>query len=646
LSTKTKTGESHGESEKISRTLIENANLGIAVIQDGKKVYANSRLAGMAGYTDEEFEDVDLVDAIHSEDKEITFDRIRQRLEQKAMDPDLAEIRLITKSGETKWIEANSSFILWKGRPAVQAFIIDITERKRAEEALRQSEATTRSLLNIPTDFAVLIDPVGTILDLNETLSKLLEIPRKEAMGISLWEVLPPDVREHRKSVLKKVIKAKVSIRHEDQIGKTWFDTVLCPILDEQGEVERIAILSRNISARKKLETALKLAHDELEERVNKRTSELRQNEKILAEAQRIAHLGSWEWDIALGTTLWSDEVFRIFGMKPRKKAVPTEEFIGRVHPDDRAAVGEATKQVLEKPEKGFDHQYRIMRPDGSIRFVHEYGQCTVDGEGRPIFVLGTTQDITEIKALEAETHKLRTDLAHLDRVVTLSALTGAIAHEINQPLTAILNNAQAALRYLNPDQLDIDEVREALKDIISDDKRARDVLTRLRALVKKKKSVQEPFDLNATIQETVHLLNSEALLRKASIKVDLAPELPIMRGDRIQIQQVVINLLMNALDAVKDLPQDSRLIEVSSRPDDGPGIWLSVNDSGPGISPEVLGSIFEPFYTTKAQGTGLGLTVCRSIAALYGGRLHAENRSEGGASVSLWLPVGERGGR
>ncbi|MGB2908836.1 MAG: ATP-binding protein, partial [Candidatus Aminicenantaceae bacterium] len=191
-----------------------------------------------------------------------------------------------------------------------------------------------------------------------------------------------------------------------------------------------------------------------------------------------------------------------------------------------------------------------------------------------------------------------------------------------------------------------IDEVREALKDIISDDKRARDVVTRLRALVKKKESLSEPFDLNATIRETIRLLHSETLLRKASIKMDLAPELPVMRGDRIQIQQVVINLIMNSLDAVQDLPQDSRLIEVTSRTADEPGIRLTVNDSGPGIAPEVLDSIFEPFYTTKAQGTGLGLTVCRSIAATYGGRLQAENRSEGGASVSLWLPAAEGGGR
>lgn len=646
MSINNKMAESHRENEEIYRTLIENANLGIAVVQDGKKVYANSRLAGMTGYTDEEFEAIDLVNAIHPGDRELTFERIRQRLEQKAIDPDLAEIRIITKSGEAKWIETNSTFILWKGKPAIQAFVIDITERKRAEEALRQSEATTRSLLNIPTDFAVLIDPEGTILDLNDTLSDVLEISRAEAIGTSLWDILPPGVREQRKSVLKKVIKTKVPTRHEDQIRETWFDTVLSPILDELGEVERIAILSRNISERKKLESDLKLAHNELEERVKERTSELRQNEKILAEAQHIAHLGSWEWDITSGTTLWSDEVFRIFGMRPRKGSVSTEEFIARVHPDDRAAVGEATKQALEDPAKGFDHQYRIVRPDETLRFVHEYGQVTLDEAGTPIFVRGTTQDITEIKALEAETHKLRTDLAHLDRVVTLSALTGAIAHEVNQPLTAILNNAQAALRYLNPDQLDIDEVREALKDIISDDKRARDVVTRLRALVKKKESLSEPFDLNATIRETIRLLHSETLLRKASIKMDLAPELPVMRGDRIQIQQVVINLIMNSLDAVQDLPQDSRLIEVTSRTADEPGIRLTVNDSGPGIAPEVLDSIFEPFYTTKAQGTGLGLTVCRSIAATYGGRLQAENRSEGGASVSLWLPAAEGGGR
>ena len=476
-----------------------------------------------------------------------------------------------------------------------------------------------------------------------------LQLPRDKAIGTSLWDVFPADIRKLRKAVLKKALKTKAPVRHEDRIGDSWFDTVLYPILDEHENVDRIAIQSRSITERKQMEIELEEAKDEMEARVADRTSELtqllaelRESENQLAEAQRIAHLGSWDWDIAAGETTWSDEVFRIFGMKPRKTPVSTKDFNRRVHTDDLQAVEEATKQGLEKPARGFDHQYRIVRPDGSVRYVHEYGHVIVDETGNPIRVLGTTQDITEMKALEAETQKLRSDLAHLDRVVTLSTLTGAIAHEVNQPLTAILNNAQAALRYLDPERSDIDEVREALKDIISDDRRARDVLMRLRALVKKRDNLREPFDLNMTVQNTVRILNSETLMRSASVHTDLDPRLPVVYGDRVQMQQVILNLIMNALEAVKDSPRDARKIEISSQTVDDAEIRLTISDSGPGIAEDNLEAIFEPFFTTKAQGTGLGLTVCRSIAESYKGRIQAERRSGGGAAISLLFPIGQ----
>ncbi len=768
LSKTQKTSPMLGESEKIYRTLIENANLGVAVIQDGKKVYSNSWLATLAGYTVEEFQHIELVEAIHPDDREFTFDRIRQRLEQNTMDPDLAELRILTKSGEAKWIETNSTFILWDDRPAIQAFIIDITDRKSAENALqeahdelekridertselRQKEKILAEAQHIarlgnwwwdiiqdkthwseemftlfevdpeelrpskqafldfvhPDDLPLVIEKITTILTRGESFSldhrillpdgSIKSVNSKarleygqEDKPVRLFGVVQ-DITRRKKTeedlrIKESAIASSISgigmtdsqgtlVYVNDSLVKMWGFESADEILGrhlfdfwEGDEVKKTAEILRtegsrigeDVGKRKDgslfpIQYSATLQRDEagnplymfgsfIDISYKKDADEkLKESERSLAEAQRIARLGSWDWDIPAGRTLWSDEVFHIFGMKPKKTSVSSREFTARVHPDDRTAVEETTRRALEKPEKGFDHQYRIVRPDGSIRFVHEYGQVRVDKNGKAVFVRGTTQDITEIKALEAETQKLRTELAHLDRVVTLSALTGAMAHEVNQPLTAILNNAQAALRYLNPDQMDLDEVREALKDIISDDKRARDVVTRLRALLKKKEGLKEPFDLNSTIRETVRLLHSEILLRKASIKEDLSEELPEIRGDRIQIQQVVINLLMNALDAVHDHQPESRHIEISTHQGEGAGIKVTVNDSGPGISPEVLESMFEPFFTTKAQGTGLGLTVCRSIAASYGGRLQAENRADGGASVSLWIPSGE----
>jgi C4-dicarboxylate-specific signal transduction histidine kinase len=244
------------------------------------------------------------------------------------------------------------------------------------------------------------------------------------------------------------------------------------------------------------------------------------------------------------------------------------------------------------------------------------------------------------LKKVEAETTRLRNELAHVNRVGTVDALASAIAHEINQPLAAILSNAQAALRLLNINPPDLNEVREALTDIAEADKHAGEVIRRIRTLVKKEELQFEPYNINIAISEVINLVQSEIVIQNVSLRTNLEPRISILSGDNIQMQQVILNLIMNALDAVKNQPIDARHIVIATKVEGKEGVEVRVTDSGPGVDEDNIENIFNAFYTTKIQGMGLGLSVCYSIIENHGGRLWAENCSGGGAKFSFQLPL------
>jgi PAS domain S-box-containing protein len=367
--------------------------------------------------------------------------------------------------------------------------------------------------------------------------------------------------------------------------------------------------------------------------------AKLRREQWNLAEAQRITHIGSWDWNIVDNHLFWSDEVFRIFGLECREFGASYDAFLASVHPDDREAVKAAVNQSLASPEVGYSIQHRVLRPDGSMRLVHERGEVKFDDLGKAVHMIGTVHDITEQKAMEEETRRLRSELAHSERVGTIGALTSAIAHEINQPLAAILSNAQAALRLLKTGLPHLEEVQEALADIVSDDKRAAEIINRMRRMLKKNELSREKFDLSTVMAEVLPLIRSEFSVRKTRLEQDLEAGLPPVAGDPVQIQQVALNLLMNALDALSDQPESERLVVITTRPDGDGWVSVLVSDTGPGIPAGTLENIFTPFYSTKPQGIGLGLAICRFIAEAHGGVLQAKNRPEGGSEISLRLP-------
>ncbi len=289
--------------------------------------------------------------------------------------------------------------------------------------------------------------------------------------------------------------------------------------------------------------------------------------------------------------------------------------------------------------------EYRLRRHDGEYCWVLNNGVPRFESDGTFLGYIGSAIDITQRRETESELRRQRAELAHMTRLSTMGELAASLAHELNQPLTAILSNAQAAQRFLAAKPTELEEVREILKDIVQDDSRAGDVIWRMRALLKKEKLDFLSLDLGSIVRDVVVLLHSDAVLHNIRISLKLGTGLAPVRGERVQLQQVVLNLLLNAFDAMKELPPNEREVQVRSEADGAGMLRVVVRDRGIGLCDDQLEKIFEPFYSTKHGGLGMGLSICRSIIEAHGGRLWAENNSpQRGATFYFTLRVWEGG--
>ena len=312
--------------------------------------------------------------------------------------------------------------------------------------------------------------------------------------------------------------------------------------------------------------------------------------------------------------------------------------WIEGIHPADVGRWAEDHPGAFEG-RREFTFEYRLRRHGGEYRFVVDRGVPRFGPDGTFLGYIGCADDITERKAAAMEAQQHRAELAHVARISTMGELAASLAHELNQPLTAILSNAQAAQRLLDAAPIDLDEIRAILKDVVHDDNRAGQVIQRLRALVKKQPPELAALDLTATMGDVVLLLHSDAIVRSSHIALSVAPELPPVWGDRVELQQVALNLLLNALDAMKDRPADERRVVLHMEMDDPRTVRVAVHDQGVGLGHDI-GRIFQPFYTTKRDGLGMGLSISRSIVEAHGGRLWAENNPDRGATVSFTVPT------
>jgi PAS domain S-box-containing protein len=369
---------------------------------------------------------------------------------------------------------------------------------------------------------------------------------------------------------------------------------------------------------------------------------ELRRSEAYLAHGQRISHTGSWGWDTAIqDISFWSLEHFRIFGLDPAAK--PTYELMRPlVHPDDVAFIEENFARAVRE-HVGFDHEFRILRGDGQLRHLRSVGHPVFDDHGTLVEYAGTIVDCTEQKLAEARLGAMQSQLERVSRLTTLGLLTASIAHEVNQPLAAITAHGGAARRWLGRASPNLEEAARAIEGILENAGRARDVIARIRSLARKADNEREVLDLNDIIREILPLADGELRQNGVTLRSDFERTLPRIFGDRVQLQQVVLNLIVNGVEAISALTEGPREVVIHTSRSDREEVHVAVRDSGIGLPDEELQAIFEPFYTTKSQGMGIGLSISRSIIQAHNGRLWAQrNQDAPGITVHFTLPVRE----
>jgi PAS domain S-box-containing protein len=370
------------------------------------------------------------------------------------------------------------------------------------------------------------------------------------------------------------------------------------------------------------------------------------ESEGKLEEAQRIAHVGHWDHDLDNDSFTWSDETYRIFDVPLQEKGKTSAVLNALIHPEDRESYARASLSAL-RGDAPYNVEYRVVRSNGEVRFVHSRGDVTIDETGRPHRMFGIVQDITERKQSEEDlreserrNRETQAELAHVSRLTVLGDLTASIAHEVNQPLTGVVTYGGACLRWLDGEVPRIDLARGAVEQMIGSARHASEVLARIRALSKKGASERVRFDINRAIDDVVALILREINAHGVSLRLDLGTSLPPVDGDRVQLQQVMMNLLMNGIQAMSRVTGRDRELLIRSRGHGSDQILVAVEDCGTGIEPEHLDRLFNAFFTTKPDGMGMGLSICKSIVEQHGGRIWATRNFGTGSTFQFTLPV------
>jgi PAS domain S-box-containing protein len=519
----------------------------------------------------------------------------------------------------------------------------DITERKQALDALSRAKEEWECTFDSLSDPIVIIDTAHRIVRANKAMAERLRCTTDQCIGNLCYRIVhstdsPPEFCPHKQTIADG--KEHSSEIYEERLGG-YFLVSTAPILKENSECIGSVHVCRDITERKRAEQALEKSYHELEERVQERTRELKEaNEALkitkdnLNRAQTVAHVGSWHLDIVNNILLWSDETYRIFGLDIGS-LLTYDKFLSIVHPDDREYVDKSWQAALQKAPYDIEHRIVI---GGKVKWVREIARVEFDKKDRAISGIGTVQDITDYKQQEENLRKLQGDLTHMSRVTTMGELTAALAHELNQPLMAIISNAQAAQRFLTKQNPDLNEIKDILADIIKDDKRASDVITKLRALLKKSELEFTALNINDVIREVISLVHSDIVINNISLSTPLDEEILLVKGDRIQLQQVVLNLILNSFEAVKNV--DSKRLTIRTAQQNEKFITVSAEDSGTGIDDKNMSLIFNPFFTTKKEGLGMGLSINKAIIESHEGSLWAENNSNKGATFYFTLPI------
>ncbi|SCB18411.1 PAS domain S-box-containing protein [Bradyrhizobium shewense] len=501
-------------------------------------------------------------------------------------------------------------------------------ERALSDTALKQSEARKAAILDAALDCIITMDHEGRVIEFNPAAERTFGYPRGEIVGRELADaIIPPALRKkHRQGMARylrtgetRLIGKRVEMTAVRADGSEFPVELAISRIPLEGPPSFTCYL-RDITERRRSEEALQ------------------RSGAFLTEAQHLSKTGSFSWCVATGEIIWSEQVYRIFEFD---QAIPvTLELIGsRVHPDDISLMKDMIARVSAEAED-FEYEHRLLMPDQSVKYLHLVAHATRNRRGQLEYI-GAVQDVTKRRVSEEALEDVRSELARVSRIASLGALTASIAHEVNQPLSGILTNASTCLRMLAADPPNVDGARETARRTIRDGNRASDVIVRLRALFGKRRFSMERVHLNEATQEVIALLLNELKRDRINIEMDFDDDLPTVMGDRVQLQQVILNLVRNASDAMGGIDNRPKRLIVKTERDTDESVRLTVKDEGVGFAPHDLHRIFDAFFTTKEAGMGIGLWVSRSIIENHHGRLWAQPNDTHGASVSFSIPLG-----
>src|SRR5215471_3946452 len=542
------------------------------------------------------------------------------------------EYRLLLPDGSIKYLHSLGKCSLdQSGDVEYIGAVVDITEHKRAEQELRDSEERHRVVVEAASDAVISMDENGDILLANAAALRVFGYDPTELIGKPLTLLMPKYMRTlHEKGFKSYLATGERHINWQGaELTGLRKNGQEFPVEISFGELVKdgrriFTGFIRDISERKRAEEAL------------------RRSESYLAEAQRLTHIGSWAGNILTREIFHSsDEHSRLYGLDPESGIPSFEALYQRVHPQDQVGLVKAFERASHD-RIDVNVQYRIVVPDGTTKHVEAVGHPVLKPSGEAGEFIGFLMDVTERKRAEEERERLRqaqADLAHINRVSTMGELTASLAHEIKQPIAAATTDAKTCLRWLGRDEPDVGEAREAASRLIKDVSRASDIIGRIGMLFRKNVPKRELVDVNDVIQEMIVLLRGEAVRYSISIHGDLASDLPKTMADRVQLQQVLMNLMLNGIEAMKDMGTTGELT-IKSEQDENRRIIVAIADTGVGLRPDQTEQVFDAFFTSKPQGTGMGLSISRSIVESHGGRLWASPNSGTGATFQFTLPI------
>ncbi len=476
------------------------------------------------------------------------------------------------------------------------------------------------------------LDPVSELMQASPELLRILgrDPDVADASLDLLRECIHPDDRQMIEELRSRAIEQKAPWRFSYRIllpNNTiiFAQSVAEPVIENGELIEYVGTLI-DVTQHKLAELQLRLS------------------QALLSEAQRLSRTGSYVLSNPDGTLAWTAEMYRIFEYDPND-GLTKDKVIARMHPDDQDRMRAGIDAALDGRPEGYNldpAEYRLLMPDGRIKFISSVRAPAGPEFSDVVRVIGATMDVTERKHAEEALLRAQADLAHVSRVNTMGELTAALAHEVNQPITAAVTNANAALRFLSGDKPDVEEAREAVTAIVHAGGRVADIISRTRAFFRKGVPQRGPVDVDDLVRDTIVLLESEARRYSVSIRTWLAAGFPAAVGDRVQLQQVIVNLVMNGIDAMKDIDGVRELAIRTGGAGEGE-IVVSISDTGVGLPPADVDRIFNTFFTTKPEGTGMGLSISRSIVEAHGGRLWAASNAPRGTIFRFALPVSGR---